>query len=206
MIYAGLLGLAVLQALPGRREDPRQRRTGWLVAASLLLNAAWIGCAQLGWLPGTALAIVALLGVLVVVFVRLREAAPRSWAERILVDGVLGLYLGWVSIATVANLAALIANAGAPRVGPAATFWALVVLAVAAAVGVALAVAGRGRWAPAAALAWGLGWVAVGRSTDQPHSAAVAVAAAVAAALVLLATAVLRRRRGPAGVVGPVGG
>lgn len=202
VIYVGLIGLAVLQALPGRREDPRQRRVGWLVAASMLLNAAWIGCAQLGWLIGTALTIVALLAVLVVAFLRLREAGPRSWTERILVDGVMGLYLGWVSIATVANLAAVFADAGAPRVGPAATGWAAVVLGVAAAVGVALAVAGRGRWAPAVALAWGLAWVAAGRSTGEPRAEVVAVLAAVAAAVVLLGTGVARRRSaaGPAAV------
>ena len=42
VIYIGLLAYAVWQFLPAQRTLERHRRVGYLVAASLLLNAAWI--------------------------------------------------------------------------------------------------------------------------------------------------------------------
>lgn len=96
VIYAGLVGLAVLQLLPSRRADRRQRDVGWLVAASMVLNAAWILSVQGGWLAVSVVVIVALLATLVAVVLRLVRSRPSSWAEAVLVDGTLGLYLGWV--------------------------------------------------------------------------------------------------------------
>ncbi|NUT57378.1 MAG: tryptophan-rich sensory protein, partial [Agromyces sp.] len=42
LIYFGLLAYAVWQFLPSQRTAERHRRIGYLVAASLLINAAWI--------------------------------------------------------------------------------------------------------------------------------------------------------------------
>jgi hypothetical protein len=107
----------------------------------------------------------------------------------------MGLYLGWVCIATVANVAAALVYSGVSATGDVATLWAVSVLAVAAVVGVVLAMGLRGRITPALALAWGLGWVAIGRTSGDPASAAVAVAAAGAALVTLLSAVVVRARR-----------
>lgn len=203
VIYAGLLALAVYQLLPSQRSDARQRATGWWVAASLLLNAAWILTAQAGSVTGALVVIAALLVVLVVGFVRLRgpasdrrgTARPASPLQLVLLDGVVGLYLGWVSIATVANAAAALAQNGLPVTGALATGLAVVVLAVAAGIGWLLAVGGQGRVAPALSLAWGLVWIAVGRWSGQPEAPLVS-AVAVAAAVVVVAAPLVVRARG----------
>ncbi len=198
VIYAGLLALAVYQLLPGQRSDPRQRRTGWWVAASLLLNAAWILVVQVGSVTGALVAIVALLLVLVVALARLIGTRPASLLQSLLLDGVVGLYLGWVSIATVANVAsALVADAGWQPVGAAATGWAVGVLLVAAGIGAGLAVLGHGRLAPALSLSWGLAWIAVARASGAPESVLVAVVAGLAAAVVLGSAVVVRGQRRP---------
>ena len=195
VIYTGLLWLAVLQLLPGRRTDPRQRRTGWWIAASALINAAWVLVVQAEWLWASVAVIVALLAVLVVVLVRLNERQPTSTAEKIAVDGTMGLYLGWVCIATVANTAAALVFSGWAATESTATTWAVVVLGVAAGVGLLLAVGLRGRIAPALALAWGLSWVAVAR-TDEPENTAAAVMAVVAAIITLGSALLVRSRTG----------
>jgi hypothetical protein len=111
------------------------------------------------------------------------------------VDGALGLYLGWVCIATVANTAATLVASGVEPEGSAATAWAVAVLGVAAVVGVLLAVGLGGRLAPAVGLAWGLGWVAVARTSGEPESTTVAAAAAIAALVTLASAVVVRARR-----------
>ena len=197
VIYAGLVALAARQLLPAHRTDARQRRTGWWTAASLLLNAAWILAVQAGLLVLSTAVLLALLAVLVVVVGRLGAVRPAGRAEALVVDGTLGLYLGWVSTAAVAGTAATLAGSGAGGLGLGEEVWAVVVLALAAAVGAATAVLTRGRLAPAAGLAWGLAWVAVGRSAGSDSSTAAALTAA-AAAVVVAGSAVavrLRRRR-----------
>ncbi|NIZ93405.1 tryptophan-rich sensory protein [Kineosporiaceae bacterium B12] len=186
VVYAGLLALAVWQVLPSHRADERQRATGWWTAASLLLNAAWILTARAGHVAASVAVIAALLVVLVVVVGRL-TAAPghRGRLEVVLVDGTMGLYLGWVSIATVANTAAALKQAGLTTGEPA---WAVGVLAVAAGIGVLTAARTRGSLGFGAGLAWGLGWVAAGRTTGPATSTVVAVTAGVAAAVVVAST------------------
>ncbi|WP_375388253.1 tryptophan-rich sensory protein [uncultured Amnibacterium sp.] len=192
VIYLGLIAYAVLQALPGQRHSDRQRRIGWLAAASMLLNAAWILSVQFGLLLLSVPVIVGLLLVLVALVLRLGPAA--SLPQRILTDGVFGLYLGWVAIATVANVTALLQQAGFSGAGVAPEAWAVVVLAVAVGIGVATSLRTGGRVAPALSLAWGLAWIAVARAVGQPQSALVTTVAAVAAALVLAAPLLVRLR------------
>ncbi|GEK80024.1 tryptophan-rich sensory protein [Agrococcus baldri] len=193
LIYLGLGVYAVWQALPKQHRDPRQGRIGWLAVASLVLNAAWILCAQAGLLPLTVVVIVLLLAVLAAIFELLQRSRADSLLEALLVDGTFGLYLGWVSVATVANIAAWLADAG---LRPAAfALPAVGVLALVAAVGVAIAIRGRGTIAPSLAMLWGLSWIGVGRLLDEPQSLAVGVAAAVACALIGAATVIARLRR-----------
>lgn len=195
VIYLGLVAYAVWQALPAQRDDARQRRTGWLVLASMVLNAAWIGVVQADLLAVSVLVIVVLLVVLLLVVARLGERATGGPVEAVVVDGTIGLYLGWVTVATVANAFAVAVAAGFDATSPAADVWAVVGLATAGAAGVGYAVWTRGRLAIGAAIAWGLVWVVVARTTGEPRSVPAAVAAGVAALVVVVATASARRRR-----------
>ncbi|TFC28181.1 tryptophan-rich sensory protein [Cryobacterium sp. TMT1-3] len=199
-IYLGLVGYAVWQALPAQKADARQRRLGYPIALSLVLNAFWILSVQFDLLPLSVPVIVALLLVLVGFFRLLRRSPPRNLIEAILVDGTMGLYLGWVSVATAANIAAVLVTAGFTGFGLDPDLWGALVIALAGLVGVGLAVYGRGRWAPTVALVWGLAWVAVARLTGSALSTPTAVAAIVAViVIVIVVVAVTIRARGRRG-------
>ena len=206
VIYTGLGLFTVYQWFPSQRSSQRQRTLGWLVAASLLLNAAWILSVQAGSVILSVVVIVALLVVLAECFRRYavlnRPDGSRRWAEWIAVDGALGLYLGWVCVATAANTASALTSEGFRGFGIAPAVWAALVLAAAAAVGVGLAAAGRGRLAPAASLAWGLAWIAVSRLNGGLESAPTAAAALTAAVIVVAATLIFRFRAVPAARAG----
>jgi len=195
VIYAGLVAYAVYQALPGQRAVDRHRRLGYWVAASMLLNAAWLFAAvQLGQVWLSVVVIVALLAVLVRIFLLVVHTPTRSRVDAVVTDGTMGLYLGWVSVATAANIAAALVESGFGGLGLPSSAWSSVVLAVAGLSGVAVAVAGRGRVAPMLSLVWGLAWVAVGRFSGQPLDVAAGITALVAAAVVLVTVVVLRLR------------
>ena len=197
VIYLGL-GAYTLWQWWDRRDE---RRVAGLAIASLLLNAAWILVVQAGAIALSVVVILVLLGVLGALFRRLAARSPAGALERLVVDGTFGLYLGWVSVATCANIAAALTAAGFAGFG-APEVLAVAVLAVVAVVGVALTRAGRRPVAAPAAIVWGVAWIAVARATDAPSSPAVAVAGVVVAAVIVLATvlALLRppRRRGAA--------
>lgn len=202
VIYTGLGLYTLYQWFPSQRTSDRQRSLGWLVAASLVLNAAWILTVQAGAVVLSVVVIVLLLAVLALCFRRFANSRSGRWPEWIAVDGTLGLYLGWVCVATAANTASALTSAGFRGFGIAPEIWAYGVLAVAAAVGVALAAAGRGRLAPAASLAWGLAWIAVSRLSGSLESTPTAVASAAAAVIVVLATLAFRFRQGGRAALG----
>ncbi len=195
VIYLGLIVYAVWQLLPGQSSAERHRRLGYWIAASLVLNAFWILSIQFDLLPLSVPIIVVLLAVLVQAFLQAIAYPPTSVADGIITDATIGLYLGWVCVATAANVTALLVASGFTGWGLPPELWSVVVVAVAAAVGIALAVVSRGRISPALTLAWGLSWVAVGRLAGEPPSLATGIAAATAAALVLVVTIVIRLTR-----------
>ena len=195
VIYLGLIVYAVWQLLPGQSSAERHRRLGYWIAASLVLNAFWILSIQFDLLPLSVPIIVVLLAVLVQAFLQAIAYPATSVADGIITDATIGLYLGWVCVATAANVTALLVASGFTGWGLPPELWSVVVVAVAAAVGVVLAVVSRGRISPALTLAWGLTWVAVGRLAGEPASLATGIAAAAAAALVLVVTIVIRLTR-----------
>lgn len=197
VIYLGLIGYTVWQLRPSQAANRRQRLLGYPMAASLLLNAAWILSVQFGHLGLSVAMIILLLAVLVVAF-RICVAVPgRGPAEAVLVDGVVGLYLGWVCVATAANITAALKAAGFDGWSIPAEVWAVAVLSVAGLVGVAVAIAGRGRLSPTLSLCWGLAWVAVSRVIGSLESTPAAVTASVWVAVVAVTTILLRLRRHP---------
>jgi hypothetical protein len=203
VVYLGLLACTVWQALPAQRADARQRRVGYPVAVTLVLNAAWILTAQAGLLVLSGVVIAVLLATLAGTFLALLATRPRGLVESVVLDGTMGLYLGWVSVATVANVAAILASSGVRPGEAGRDATAVVVLLVVGAIGALLAVRDGGRLAPTAAIAWGLAWIAVGRLTGELLSTPAAVAALVAAGLVVVVTLVVRIRVGWTGRVAP---
>jgi TspO/MBR family protein len=197
VIYLGLLAYTVWQWLPRNATSRRTRSTGWLAAVSMVLNAAWLLVTQQGWIWVSVVVIVALAVVLGLLVRGLTQHPASGTLERVVVDGTFGLYLGWVAVATCANVTAAFVSSGVRPSAGVSDVLAVVVLAVAALLGLVLAATLGGRYAVAVAMAWGLIWIAVGRLTSEPDSTVTAVAAGVAALVVLLGAAWQHSRRTP---------
>lgn len=194
-IYIGFVAYAAWQALPQQRADVRQRAMGWWIAASEVLNGLWLLAAQFADLPTTVAVIFALAGVLALAFHRAVRTAREGLLPALLIDGVTGLHLGWVTIAAVANTAAWLTRTAPEEWADAAAVTGVVALAVVAIIAVGIGWRGRGRLAPALALAWGLSWLAVARLSGEPASTAIGVTAAAVAVIALGATLAFRFSR-----------
>ncbi|MET0671973.1 MAG: TspO/MBR family protein [Microbacterium pygmaeum] len=187
-IYLGLIGYAIWQALPGQRASDRQRAIGWWVVVTILLNGLWLVAAQFLTIEWTVIVIVLLLIALCITFrISVSTRAPRGgFLDALLIDGVTGLHLGWVTLATVANIAAWLTGIVPAEWADAASVWGIAVLVVVAVIGLGIAWASGWRVAPGIALAWGLTWLAVNRLTGEPQNTAIGITAIIVAALVLL--------------------
>jgi len=188
VIYIGLIAYAVWQALPGQRARERQRELGWLVAVTAVLNGVWLVVAQFATLPLTVAGIVVLLVALGITFRRavVTRTPGDGLVDSVLLDGVTGLHLGWVTVATVANTAALLTRIGPDSWASAANVWGVVVVIVVGVIGLAIAFASGWRVTPTLAAGWGLFWLGMERLGGQPQSTPIGATALVVAAIVLL--------------------
>lgn len=193
VIYLGLAIYVVWQALPAQRTSARHRQLSPWIAASLLFNAIWILVVQADQLVLSLVVIVVLLGVLIRCWLLILQTPATSRADRWITDVTMGLYLGWVSVATVANSTAVLAAAGVNPGNTAGTVIASVLVWVAAAIGLAITWQ-SGRIAPVLAIVWGISWIGVGRET-APLDAVVAANAFIAALAALVGSALLALRR-----------
>lgn len=187
VIYAGLLAYTIWQWLPRNKTSERHRAIGWLVAASMVLNAVWLLVTQAGWIWVSVVVILALAIVLGLLLSALKRRPAENTAEKVITDGTFGLYLGWVTAATCANITAAGVSSGWDLGATGNQVLAVLVIVVAIGLGVLFTFRLGPRFTVAAALAWGLAWIGVGRSTSDPQSMAVAAAAFIAAALVMAA-------------------
>lgn len=188
LIYAGLIAYTVWQALPKQRASARQRSMGWWIAVTMVLNGAWLVTSQFGTLLGTVIVMALLLAALGWTFHRavVTKEHQSPWLDAVLVDGVTGLHLGWVSVATVANVAAWLTAIGPDSWEARAQLWGITMLAVVLIIGIAMSWASGWRLTPPLAMAWGCHWIGLERLFGEPYAVGVGVAALIVAALLVL--------------------
>jgi hypothetical protein len=105
LIYLGLIAYAVFQALPSQRQNPRLRSTGWWVSLGGLANIAWIFLWHYELFTWTLVAMLSLLATLIITYLRLGVGRTRvSPAERYTTQLTFSIYLGWITVATIANI------------------------------------------------------------------------------------------------------
>ena len=131
LIYLGLIAHAIFQALPSQWENPRLQATGWWVVLGGLANSIWIFLWHYEQFVGTLGAMLILLASLIAVYLRLgtgltRVPAAETWAVRV----PFSIYLGWISVATIANVSDVLDVVGWNQFGISDGTWMIAILAV----------------------------------------------------------------------------
>jgi hypothetical protein len=133
LIYAALIVFVVYQALPTQRQDESLARLGVPFKISCIANALWLVTWHLEWLVPSLMLMLLLLAMLVRIY-RTLDAADSGFAPRWLVAAPFSLYLGWISVATIANASAVQSALYWNDLGLDAETWTLAKLALAAAI------------------------------------------------------------------------
>ena len=135
LIYV-LLGIFVIYPLiPRVRRDPQKvefvQRIGPLFFLSCLANIGWIFAWHYQILPLSLIFMLILLGCLLVIYLRLNVGKSETTrAEKYFVHVPFSVYVGWITIATIANVTALLVNINWNTWGLGEQFWAVAVIVV----------------------------------------------------------------------------
>jgi hypothetical protein len=193
LIYIGLIAFTIYHSLPKQAENPRLRKIGWLVALSSLANGSWIYFWHFGRYEITVLVMLILLAALIGVYLRLGIGRTKFSAhEKLLVSIPFSVYLGWITVATIANVTVLLSYLSWDGWGLTDLTWTLIMLAVGVILAGIMAFQRRDA-AYLLVLVWAFAGISV-RWLEQPVLS-VAGFAAAGAVLVFMAAALLMKRR-----------
>ncbi|MGB2910283.1 MAG: tryptophan-rich sensory protein, partial [Anaerolineales bacterium] len=130
LIYLGLIAYAIFQALPSQKENPRLRTIGYLFVFSCLANITWLFLWHYEVFRFTLVAMLALLLSLIAIYLRLGSGRDQvSAGEKWCVHIPFSIYLGWISVATIANATQLLYYLGWNGWGVSPEAWAVIMLA-----------------------------------------------------------------------------
>jgi benzodiazapine receptor len=182
-----LLGIFVVyQALPSQMGRDFQRKVGWLFILASAFNITWLFLWQNLILSLSVPIMFLLLASLIAIYLKLnigKSTAPLR--EKLAVQAPFSVYLGWITIASIANVAAFLVSVGWDGFGIAAENWAILIIIVALVITLAVVVT-RKDAAYALVIVWALTGIAVNQAA-HPNIVTVAVSSALLAALVLIA-------------------
>ena len=196
IIYFLLGVFVVYSALPKQRSSGYVERIGWLFVLSSVFNIAWIFVWQSEILAVSVALIIGYLLTLIAIYLRLNIGKAKvPLGERLAVHVPFSVYLGWLSIATIANITITLVAYGWDGFGVAPEIWAVIIVAVALLLTV-LMLGIRKDIAYALVVIWAL----VGISVNQTNAnvvLATQVGAAIAAVAILavVAFALIKRRK-----------
>jgi hypothetical protein len=194
LIYLGLIAYTIYQALPSQRENPYLRSIGYLYVVASAANIGWLFLWHyqvfVATVPLMLLILLSLIGIYLALGVGRERVGP---AMQWLVHVPFSIYLGWITVATVANVTTALAYLNWGGWGIAPQTWAAIMIGIGAAIAIAVSLT-RGDVAYIAVIVWAF----VGIAAKFPRTLTVANAAwlgAGAAALSLAAGIPLRLQR-----------
>ncbi len=126
----------------GNQKSSFIERIGLLFFGSSVANIGWIFAWHYEIVPLSLFLMLLLLGCLIAIYMRLNigkigESAPPK-TEKYLVHLPFSVYLGWITIATIANVTALLVDVNWNTFGLGEQFWAVAVIVVGIAIALSI--------------------------------------------------------------------
>lgn len=184
-IYASFFAYVLATFRRGERDRLAHDRVLRPLVLANVLAAAWVLVFRLGQLPLSVVVMAAIVATAIVMYRRVsfaleaRALGTRWWTVP------FALFLGWISVAAVANVAATFAWMGVSPVAPPAPAIAMVAIVAVAVLGLTLAVVARDAVVPAV-----IAWATAAIWSEQQLAAPDVAWVAVVVATVTLAAAI----------------
>ncbi len=135
LIYLGLIGFGIYQLQPTQRQNPSLQQGGYLLVLASVAQCAWIYLFLARLFPLSVIAMLAILWSLIGMYKRLGIGAQRvSRQDRWLIQIPISIYLGWITVATVVNVAIALYSLNWNGWGIAPAIWTVIMMLVSAAI------------------------------------------------------------------------
>ena len=185
VIYTLLLLFSVFQALPSQRDKPFLGQVSFLFVLSGVFNIVWLFLWHYDQIVLSVVLMFALLATLIAIYIRLGIGRfTVTLKERVFVHLPFSVYLGWITVASIANVSSALVSIGWDGFGLASETWAVLVIAVALLITLAV-IATRKDVAYSLVLVWALVGIAVNQSAYQN----IVMAAEISAIIIIVALA-----------------
>ncbi|MEM4732929.1 MAG: TspO/MBR family protein [Candidatus Bathyarchaeia archaeon] len=190
-----LLGIFVVyQLLQSQKEKTFHERISWLFVASCLLNIFWLFLWQYEYLSISVVLMFMLLATLIAIYLRLnigKSTVPLR--EKLAVHMPFSVYLSWITIASIANVAVTLVSVGWDGFGINPETWTILIIIVALLITL-LVIATRKDIAYGLVILWALLGIAVNQSAT-PNIATTTEISAVMIMIALASSIVASRLR-----------
>jgi benzodiazapine receptor len=185
IIYTFVIGFALYQALPSQRDNPNLEGVRELFIASCVLNILWTFAWHYEFYFMSLVFMIGILLTMIGIYMRAGIGKPAaSWGERLWVHLPFSLYLAWIAVATIANVASLLVYYDWSALGIDDSLWSAIMILIAAIVGAAV-LWKRANAAYAAVYVWAVIAITVRYTNDTPinFAAYIGIFIVVAAAI-----------------------
>lgn len=135
LIYLGLIAYGIYQLRPAQRQDPTIRRVSQLLLVACGAQIGWIFLFTWQWFSLSILAMVAILLPLIGAYLHLGIGqTPVNRGRRWYAHYPFSIYLAWISVATVINVASALYAGGWGGWGLSPELWTVVMTVVSGAI------------------------------------------------------------------------
>lgn len=195
LIYILLLTFVVFQALPSQKDKVFQKEVGVLFVLSSVFNVVWLFLWQYGHITLSVLPMFALLATLIMTYLRLNIGKSNvSLKEKLSVHLPFSVYLGWITVASIADVAAALVSTNWDGFGLTDVTWAMAVIVVALAITLLVAFTRRDI-AYSLVIIWALVGIAVKQSGNQSIVTTTEISAIVIVIALVLSILISRFKR-----------
>jgi benzodiazapine receptor len=131
LIYLALLAFSIYQLLPAQRENPRIQRINILYIVSSIANIGWLIAWHYLSFAVSLVIMLVLLVSLILIYLQLGTGRSKvSGMETLFLRIPFSLYLGWISVATIANVTDVLYFYQWSGWGISPIAWAMIMLVV----------------------------------------------------------------------------
>ena len=195
IIYILLGAFVIYQALPSRSNRGFTERIGWLFVLSSIVNIVWIFFWQFEYLAVSVVLIFLLLASLIAIYVRLGIGKSNvGLVDRLFVHLPFSVYLGWITVASIANVATALVSLNWDGGGISPEIWAILVVGVALVI-TALMLIIRKDVAYSLVIIWALVGIAVKQSGNQTIVMLTEISAVIVAVMLIATIIIVKVRK-----------
>lgn len=163
-----LLGIFVIyQALPRNNDKDFTKKVGWYFVLSSVLNIIWLFLWQFEYLSVSVVVMFLLLLSLILIYTRLGIGKTKvDLPEKLFVHVPFSVYLGWITIASIANVASALVKLEWDAFGINPEIWAILIIIIALSITMLVLIT-RTDIAYSLVIIWALIGIAYGQNSTQ---------------------------------------